>query len=184
MDRSTRDSMAICDYDDFDQLWSGDHNTKKNVERFKAICNECPVKEWCRQDAYIHEAYGNFGGTTRKERLEFRKTGQFLSLLYQAAKEGWLIPSQAQATYEDIQDALWAAQLPERNQLKSLDYDFELAPFPEFPALADLLQPDLLGAALDQQEIDGKTSLERQPQMVSSSAEVHIEFSAMTISLE
>lgn len=124
----------------FDSLFSGDYNTKRNVADMRSYCSDCPVVNECREYAIVHEEYCNYGGTTAKERAAIRKTGEYLELLYRAAKEGWLIPRRALGAWEDIQDALWSAGLdpapafpaseshPQAFDLELVQFDFQIQP--------------------------------------------------------
>ena len=45
-----------------------------NEREAKKLCEDCPVKEECLQDALIYNYDGVWGGTTYRERKRFRHT--------------------------------------------------------------------------------------------------------------
>jgi len=178
MDKVEIDRQSKCQnatLEEHKQLWSGDHNTKKNVDAFKSICESCPVLNECREWGIVHESYANYGGMTRKERQTFRKSSQFLPMLYRAATEGWLNPEWAVARWEDIQDALFAAQAQtSQPETQSVDFEelvfedlpFDLAltaSFPEVPRLSDLIQQDIAIAEQTQHFVDAALGLPESP---------------------
>lgn len=78
--------------------------------RLSPICSECPVFELCREYAMVHEEYGMWAGTTRKERNRFRKSDEYEHLLYKAIKEDWLEPH-AVAPVKVIEDLKFLASI-------------------------------------------------------------------------
>src|SRR5689334_8656429 len=58
----------------------------------KAFCAECPIQKFCKNYAIVHDEYGIWGGTTRKERLELLAAmpGLQEKLTEKARREGWL----------------------------------------------------------------------------------------------
>lgn len=137
VNKTTIDQHAKCrdeSVEVVDRLFSGDNNSKKNVDSMRIYCSDCPVMNNCRDYAIVHEEYCNYGGTTARERKAIRNSGQYLEVLYRAAQEGWLLSGLALGAPEDIQDALWAAQTPSTpkpapKSLQFAEIQFDLQPF-------------------------------------------------------
>lgn len=86
--------------------WQADRFKKTHAAMLREICNDCPVLEMCRNIGRLYDDYTFLGGETPSTRRKFRATADYYRLLEQAAKEGWLDPSIALASQEDISDAI------------------------------------------------------------------------------
>lgn len=69
---------AACRDSDPDLFFPPRSTTAKRLEaQAKAICNACPVRNTCLEEALTnHEKHGIFGGTTPRERTRIMKARQ------------------------------------------------------------------------------------------------------------
>lgn len=53
--------------------WERDDQKKIREYRAKRVCEGCPVKALCLEEAITNDEYGVWGGTTRSERIKIRR---------------------------------------------------------------------------------------------------------------
>ena len=131
-------------------FFSGSESEAKN------ICHDCPVKADCLDYAILHEAYGVFGETGRKERIAMRRNlGP--QLLVEALQKDWLeshhlMSDSAVAEAQGLVD--WLEENPTReapaenpNLIQEIQefYDFSQTLLQPLDLLSDLGQQEMLG---------------------------------------
>lgn len=124
-----RNNGSICTEEDAD-CFIPDRNNKRIIEKMKSICADCPVRELCRDIAYVYDEHTNLGGTTPKERQRFRETSDFFRLFTRAAKEGWLTrdaliePAEYELAYRLAQQPTSKPALVTELVIEEIDVDF------------------------------------------------------------
>lgn len=66
--RRHQDTRPACA--DHDPALFDTDSPRCDVDRAKAICGGCPVRQWCLQEGVAGAEFGIWGGTTEAERLE------------------------------------------------------------------------------------------------------------------